>query len=184
MKPQTFTYILIGILAGLLLAGGGGYYYAVGYLKSESAKMSAHMGELEASEKRLAALSRAKRQYDQEVLPNASLIEAALPRSKSQSEVLAQLQRVAAANGLQITSIQMPSPVGLPSDVSQTVKAGSVLALPITFKIEGSYAQLQSFLRGVENLGRFTNITSLNITRPDPRRPIQYAVTLNAYIMP
>lgn len=188
LKPQTFTYILIAVLAGVLLVGGAGYYFGIRYIQTESASLRAKMGQLEATNERLAQLTRAKRQYDRDVKPNAELINAALPQSKSQSEVLAQLQRVAAQNGLSISSIQLPSPVGLPGPLSQTVKAGKagrVLALPITFKIQGTYAQLQSFLRGVENLGRFTNVTSLSVSqRPDPSRPIEYAITLNAYILP
>jgi Tfp pilus assembly protein PilO len=78
----------------------------------------------------------------------------------------------------------MPSPVGLPTSVSQTVKAGNVLALPISFQLSGSYAQLQLFTSRVENLNRFTNITNLAISRPDKNKPIVYSVSLNAYIKP
>ncbi len=184
MKPQTFTYVLIGVLAVLLVLGGVGYYFGIRYMQTESARLAASNAELEAAEARLSALARAKRTYDREVTPNATIIEAALPRQKSQSEILAQLQRIAGSNGLTISSVSFPSPVGLPSGTSQTVKSGTVLALPITLQIKGSYGQLQNFLRGVENLNRFTNVTSLNITRPDPKQPIQYAITLNAYIMP
>jgi hypothetical protein len=39
-------------------------------------------------------------------------------------------------------------------------------------------------MTGVETLNRFTNVTTLIVTRPDPAKPITYAITLNAYIKP
>jgi Tfp pilus assembly protein PilO len=97
---------------------------------------------------------------------------------------LVQLQTIASGVGLQINSISMPSPTGLPTSVSQTVKAGNVLALPISFQLSGTYAQLQMFTSRVENLNRFTNITNLAIANTDKSKPITYSISLNAYIKP
>jgi Tfp pilus assembly protein PilO len=77
----------------------------------------------------------------------------------------------------------MPPPAGLPNSVSQTVKAGDVLALPISFQITGAYAQLQAFTQKVENLNRFTNITTLGVARNNSG-PVSYTLSLNAYIKP
>jgi Tfp pilus assembly protein PilO len=78
----------------------------------------------------------------------------------------------------------MPSPVGVPTSTSQTVKSGQVLALPISFQLAGTYEQLQTFLKKVERLNRFTNVTNLGISRPDKTKPIVYSISLNAYIKP
>ena len=117
-------------------------------------------------------------------MPILPLLDEALPREKKQTEILAQLQNIASQVGLQITSVNMPSPLGLPTSVSQTIRSGSVLALPISFQLSGSYDQLQQFTSRVENLNRFTNITNLAISRPDKAKPIVYSLALNAYIKP
>jgi len=78
----------------------------------------------------------------------------------------------------------MPSPVGLPTSVSQTIKSGTVLAMPISFQLSGNYDQLQQFTAKVESLNRFTNVTNLAISRPDKTKPIVYSIALNAYIKP
>jgi Tfp pilus assembly protein PilO len=85
---------------------------------------------------------------------------------------------------LAISSVAFASALGLPNDTSQTVADGSVLALPISFQVQGSFAQLQLFLTKVENLSRYTNVTTLSISRPEKTQPIVYAMTLNVYVKP
>ena len=123
-------------------------------------------------------------QYNTIILPVLPLMEEALPMDKKQTEILAQLQNIASSAGLQITSVSMPSPTGLPSQDSQTVKAGQVLELPINFQLSGNYDQLQSFTEQVEDLNRFTDITNLTIDHPSSAEPIVYTISLVAYVQP
>lgn len=184
MKPKQFFWVLLGIFSATLLAGGGGYYLALGQLKVKSTALGTGLSEQMAADTQIENLSRLKRQYDRDIVPVLPLLDEALPREKKQTEILTQLQTVAAEEGLRIASISMPSPGGLPTSVSQTVKAGTVLALPISFQLSGSYDQLQRFTSRIENLNRFTNITNLAISRPDKAKPITYSIALNAYIKP
>lgn len=184
MKPKQFFYVILGSIAVTLLLAGGGYYLALRHLQAQSAALGGRLVDQSQAEEDIDKLTRLKRQYDREIVPILPLMEAALPRDKKQTEILAQLQTIAGQAGLQITSVSMPSPLGLPTGVSQTIKAGSVLALPISFQLSGSYAQLQTFTARVERLNRYTNITNLAITRPDKSKPIVYSVSLNAYIKP
>jgi Tfp pilus assembly protein PilO len=184
MKPKQFFLILLGVFAAVVLAGGGGYYLALKQLKTGSTELSVGLASQADAESQLESLSRLKRQYDNNIVPILPLLDEALPRDKKQTEILAQLQAIAAQSGLQIGSVSMPSPLGLPTGVSQTVKSGVVLALPINFQLTGSYDQLQTFTSKAERLNRFTNITNLAISRPDKTRPITYTIALNAYIKP
>ncbi len=184
MKPKQFFLALLGIFAVTLLLGGAGYYFALNMLKAKSAALAAGLAQQVEADTQIENLSRLKRQYDRDIVPILPLLDEALPREKKQTEILVQLQTVAAEVGLQITSVNMPSPAGLPTSVSQTIKAGNVLALPISFQLSGTYDQLQRFTARIENLNRFTNITNLGISRPDKSKPIIYAIALNAYIKP
>jgi Tfp pilus assembly protein PilO len=136
------------------------------------------------ADKQVETLDRLKHQYDRDIVPILPLLDEALPRDKKQTEILTQLQTIASQVGLSITSVNMPSPLGLPTGTSQTIRSGNVLALPISFQLSGSYDQLQQFTSRIENLNRFTNITNLAISRPDKTKPIVYSIALNAYIKP
>lgn len=184
MKPKQYFMVLLGIFGVTLVIAGVGYYFALKMLGSRSQDLAAQLAAQQSADERIENLSRLKRQYDRDIVPILPLLDQALPRDKKQTEILAQLQNIAADSGLSIASVSMPSPLGLPTSVSQTVKAGTVLALPISFQLSGSYEQLQSFTAKVENLNRFTNITNLAISRPDKSKPIVYSISLNAYIKP
>ena len=184
MKPKQFFQVLLGIFGATLVLTGGGYYLGLQQLKTRSATLAAQLAAQSAADSQIDDLSRLKRQYTRDIVPILPLLDEALPRDKKQTEILAQLQNIAADVGLQIASVSMPSPLGLPTSVSQTIKSGTVLALPISFQLSGSYDQLQAFTERVENLNRFTNITNLGISRPDKAKPIVYSIALNAYIKP
>lgn len=183
-KPKQFFFVLLGIFAGLLVAAGAGYYWGLQQLKAQSALVATGLATQASADEQLEKLSRLQRQYDKDIVPILPLLDEALPRDKKQTEILTQLQNIASQVGLQIESVNMPSPQGLPTNVSQTIKSGTVLALPISFQLSGSYDQLQQFTARVENLNRFTTITNLAIARPDKSKPIVYSIALNAYIKP
>jgi Tfp pilus assembly protein PilO len=184
MNPKRFFYVLIGTLGLVIAAGGGGYYLALGLLTKQSSTLASKLATTETASSQIDKLTSLQYQYNRDIKPILGLIEAALPRDKKQTEILAQLQNIAGQNQLYITSVSMPSPVGVPGATSQTVKAGQVLALPISFQLSGTYKQLQTFLAKVESLNRFTNVTNLAISRPDKNKPIVYSISLNAYIKP
>jgi Tfp pilus assembly protein PilO len=184
MKPKQFFLVLIGSFAVILLAGGAGYYWALQKLNSQSTELSTGLAAQTAADEQIDRLAMLRGRYNREIEPILPLLDDALPRDKKQTQILAQLQTIAAGVGLQITSVSMPSPVGLPTNVSQTVKSGTVLALPISFQLSGSYEQLQQFTAKVENLNRFTNITNLAINHTDKSKPIVYSISLSAYIKP
>jgi Tfp pilus assembly protein PilO len=184
MKPQQFFYGVLGAIGVIVLAVGGGYYMGLSQLQAQSTALATDLASQADADTQIEKLGLLKREYDRDIVPILPLLDEALPRDKKQTEILAQLQNIAANVGLSIASISMPSPVGLPTSVSQTVKAGTLLALPVSFQLSGSYDQLQEFTQQVENLNRFTNITSLAISRPDKSKPIVYSIALNAYIKP
>lgn len=184
MTPQRFSIILGSIIALMVVLGGVGYYFALNHLLAGTAQLRADLTESAQAQADLDALAVAKRTYDRDIKPIVPLVNGALPKTKQQTEILAQLQRLAAASGLTISGITLPSTTGLPTATSQTTKAGDVLALPLSFQLTGSYSQLQAFLTKAETLNRFTNVTTLAISRADPSRPITYGITLNAYIKP
>jgi len=186
MKPKQFFFVLIGIVAVIVAAGGYGYYMALTRLHSQAGQLAEKMAEEKAEEDQLESLDKLNHQYNRDVKPNLSLIQDFLPQHKLQSEILAQIERVAVSTGVTqpFQSVSMPGPTGLPSEVSQTSADGVVLALPINFVAQGSYSELQQFTAELENLNRYTNVTTLQIDHGTKSGPISYTFSLNAYIKP
>jgi Tfp pilus assembly protein PilO len=183
MRPKIFFFIVLGLMLVVAGLGGAGYYFAYKYMNTKSAEYSVKLAEQKEADQQIEQLNRLERQYERDVEPILPLIDATLPHEKKQSEVLAQVQRIAASTGLLIDGVLVPGGGGLPSGESQTVKAGKVLAMPLNFKVKGPYAKLQEFTAKLENLNRFTNITSLSVKRDAPG-VATYTFSLNAYIKP
>jgi len=186
VKPKQFFFIMLGILVLALGAGGYGYKYALAKMKTDTGGLAEKMAEEVAAQQQMEKLDKLRHDYNRDIVPILSLIDNALPRDKKQTEILAQIERIAIDTGVvqPFQSVTMPSPAGLPSDVSQTIKAGVVLALPINFTAEGTYAQLQQFTSRLETLNRYTDVTSLAI-KADVKGPTKkYVFTINAYIKP
>ncbi|MEO7617883.1 MAG: type 4a pilus biogenesis protein PilO [Candidatus Saccharibacteria bacterium] len=182
MKPQRFFWILIAILVVLSAAGGAGYYFAIKYLGEASTKLQAQYVAQNDADAKLDEVTHLKAQYSHDVVPVLTSIEAALPRTKNQTEILAQLQRLSSESGLTISSVAFPNSTG-PSATSQAVKSGLVLALPVSFQTAGTYAQLETFLSKLESLNRYTSITNLAVAKADSKK-ISFSINLNAYFKP
>ena len=182
MKPKQFFFVLLGIILAVVIAGGVGYYYADQYMQAQSLTLSTKMAEQVAADSEITQLDTLSIKYNRDVVPILGLIDDTLPRSKQQSEVLAQVQRLAESNGLHIQSVLLTAPTGLPSAVSQTIAAGAVTAMPISFSVAGKFAQLQTFTTHLENLNRFTNITTLGVKGSASSGT--YTYSLVAYIKP
>jgi Tfp pilus assembly protein PilO len=183
MTPKKYFFALLGIMVILIAAGGYGYYMAVLEINVSKAAYAKTLSDQAAAQQQLDDTATLKNQYKRDILPIVSSINDALPRTKNQTEILSQLQTIASASGLSLTNVTLPSAVGLPGNTSQTIQSGNVLALPLSFQLQGTYAQLQAFLTKVENLNRFTNVTSLAISHDD-KNNVTYSMTVNAYIKP
>ncbi len=184
MKPKQFFFVVLGGLVLLLGAGGAGCYYGFGQIGARSHELATKLAEKDVADQQITSLTTLQHEYNRDILPIMPLIDEALPRSKKQTEILAQIERIAGEAGLSLNAVSMPTPTGLPSEISQTTKAEGVLALPIIFKISGSYQQLQAMTIHLETLNRYTNITTLTIDRSATDNVPSYGYSLNAYIKP
>lgn len=183
MTPKKYFFTLLGVIVLLIAASGYGYYYAVTRINASKAELAGTLTAQETAQQQLDDMAKLHTQYSRDILPILPKINDALPRTKNQTEILAQLQSIATESGLSLTNVSLPSAVGLPGVTSQTVQMGNVLALPISFQLQGTYAQLQAFLTRVEDLSRLTNVTSLAISHAE-KNNVTYSMTVNAYIKP
>lgn len=184
LSPKRFFFVLLGLGAVMLGGIGYGYYQATLWMKDQTVKLSHISTDAEIASEHLDQLTSLKKQF-QELQPVLVKLDAALPKDKNQSTLLLQIQQLATSAGMSLPAASFQASNGLPTATSQTVKAGDVLALPISFQLSGTYDQLQTFLQSVERLGRYSNVGSLAITRADERsKNLTFAITLNVYVKP
>lgn len=182
MKPKKFFFALIGVCLVLVGVLASGYYFETNRIKTETQQLARQMATATASSEEVDQLSQLKRQFSQ-VQPVLAKLDMALPSQKNQSAVILQIQQLAASAGMQLPSASFQASNGLPSATSQTIRSGSVLALPISFQLTGTYAQLQKFLQQAEQLGRYNDVSSLSITRGSGANLV-FNIALNVYIKP
>jgi len=181
MTPKRYFYLLCGVLGLLVIGGGIGYYLLSKSPASGTAELSQRLGDQQLAEQKLADLQDLQKQY-QQLQPLIPTINNALPAQKSQSTLALQLRELAQNNGMNLDSLTF-TPSTQPGPASQTVPAGSVLAIPVTFQLNGTYAQLQQFLQGQERLSRYTSMTSLAISASE-NGGLTFAISLNAFVKP
>jgi Tfp pilus assembly protein PilO len=184
MKPKQFYFTMLGMTVVLALLIGVGYYYASQRLRDRTAVLKSKMVDIDVANDQVDTLQQLQRDYDK-LSPSIPKINAALPQTKEQSELLLQLQQLAASNGLKIQTISFSGTTAgaTPSSVSQTVKSGDALVMPVSFQLSGGFGQLQGFLQGLERFDRYTNVTTITIAR-DKAPALTYTVGLNAYLKP
>jgi Tfp pilus assembly protein PilO len=180
VTPKRFFFVLCGILCLLIVAGGIAYYYASASLASRTRTLSQRLADENLADQHISDLSDLKDQYNR-LLPLVPVIYAALPNQKDQSAIALQLHDIAAASGMNLNSLTFNAST-IPGPTSQTIPSGSVLAIPITFQLQGSYNQLQEFLQKQESLNRYTSVTSLGISGSG--NSLSFAITLNAFVKP
>ncbi len=190
MKPKQFFYLLCGLLALLIVGGGALYYVASQSLHTDTQQLSQKLADEQLASDRLLDLQSLRDRLQQlhttdKAHPNDppvyDAIIQALPATKEQTQLLVQLQSLANDSGIDLKSVTF-APSTIPGPVSQTVKAGDVLAIPVTLQLSGSYGQLQAFLTRQEHLNRYTSISSLTVAGSG--NILTYGVQLNAYLKP
>lgn len=181
MTPKRYFFLLCGALGLLVIGGGIGYYLLSQSPASGTAELSKRLGDQQLADQKLADLQDLQKQY-RSLQPLVPTINNALPNQKNQSTLALQLRELAQNNGMNLDSLTF-APSTQPGPASQTVPAGSVLAIPVTFQLSGTYAQLQQFLQGQEHLSRYTSMTSLAISTSG-NGGLTFAVSLNAFVKP
>lgn len=183
MKSKQLFFTLVGVI-GLLAAGlGTGYYYETKHIQAETKSLSIKAADATLAGEKLDQLNDLKLQFGK-LQPVLAKLDLALPKDKNQSAVVLQIQQLAANAGMKLPSASFQASNGLPSATSQTIKAsGAALALPISFQLNGSYAQLQSFLQQLEHLSRYNTVSSLAIAK-GTSGPLSFTMTVNVYIKP
>jgi Tfp pilus assembly protein PilO len=91
-----------------------------------------------------------------------------LPLSANTPDSLNQITSIASANGLTISSAELIEAPAIPTPIDASGSASIVKGIGVirnNIRISGTYAQIKSFLQGVESGVRISSIKSMRIDR-------------------
>lgn len=180
MTAKTLNYAMGGLVAFTVILAGGVFYFFNQRLSTTIEELGRREEDIEIANLEVSNLERLQKDLTrlEEIKPE---IDAALPRGKTQSQIVAQVLDIAAASGINFQTISFAATEGLPAENSQTQPSTilpSVSSVPITLETSSvSYSALKSFLRDVFAIRRNANVATLSLTR-DATSPGRVGVRL------
>lgn len=100
-----------------------------------------------------------------DVRADIARLEQYIPDGAAQPSAIRQLQLVADAAGLDITSVSFAQPIAVPGVPAPPVPDTVLASVPVTIVVEGGYFQVADFLRRVEaEMPRALLVDSITIT--------------------
>lgn len=138
----------------------------------------------EALEKKVAALSTARTEYDK-VVNRLRTVEEAVPSSPSIAENLKIVEKTAADSSVIIQSIalsEVPDELEEPSNAeSQNVDA--LTNLPVTISVIGDYASIKQFVETLQNNRRAVDIDSITFKLSQDRNKSELNAKIAMYFL-
>jgi Tfp pilus assembly protein PilN len=184
MKPKQLTYILGGVLIGLIVIGIGGFVYGQQQLSIKIQKIKKISSDIKLQTQELEHLAKLEKNY-QQIAPLDQKAQSVLPAQKQQSEVIAQITTLIKRNGMSIDGLTFEKTSGLPDEKSQTQpgEVGGILVMPVKFQATASYLQMIGLLTSFEQQERYMQVTNLDITRQEDKLLV-LNISLNVFLKP
>lgn len=202
MNSKRLYFGLVGGCALLLVATIATAYGLSGALKHQAGRLADAKAQAQALASQQTGLAGAKH----DIAKYSSLEQitrAIVPQDKDQAETVRQITKIAAASGVNLTTIAFPASnlgsstaapvtssaanslsqlvpvIGIPGVYDQEITIGNNANNPV------NYGQLDNFLQGLEHNRRTAQVSSITIT-PSATNPSQLTFTLivNNYIKP
>lgn len=184
MKAKQLYFLLLGGLAIVVLATVVGFFTGHKQLNGRVGELRKASADLVIANQELSRLDKLRAQYA-EIRPLAEKASSVLPTQKEQDQVVAQVAKIVARQGLGLAGLSFKQTDGLPDERSQSLPAeiGGILMMPVQFETSGTYRQIQSLLLSFERQQRFMRVSTLNLTRAEGGE-VTAALTLEVFFKP
>ena len=200
MTPKR-TFLLLCVTL-LLLVGGivGGTIQITGLLRTQAEQLAANRAQISSLNNQQNGIASSKRDIVQ-YSPLGEITKSIVPQDKDQAEAVRQINKIAAASGVTLTSMTFPSSTLGATKTGTTTNANNLSQVTPVPNIPGVYnlqitmsnnqnnpvtfSQLNAFLRGLENNRRTATVSSISI-QPQAQDPsdLVFSLIINTYIKP
>ena len=201
MKAKQLYFALVGTCCLAFVALVGVAFGANKVLGGQANKLSILRALNDASQQQQTSLLEDKADITRYSSLN-TIAASIVPQDKDQAEAVREIVNIAAANGIQLTSVSFPtstlgttttgSPAPSMTQLTPVSGIGGVYNLQITVTLMPGtttptvpYTSFLNFLSGLEQNRRTAEVTSVNIT-PDPKNAnnVSFTLVINEFIKP
>ncbi len=187
LTPKTAFYGLLGALGIVLLGVGFMLNWANGQLQVQAESIAEKRIESETLERQTAQAQLYKQELE-ELGELTDVVDAVLPNSKSQENIVGELIDIAAKRGLQLENISFGGSADAQNpETSQTERVdglAGVFSLVVQTQIETDYENVLQFLEDLENNRRQFEVTSLSIAPREDGVNFTATLAITTYIKP
>jgi len=159
---RTMLVGFVATLVLLVLAVAAGWYFILNMSDTVN-KYDTEIYTIRAQTDKLSELSW---RY-QRVLPKRGVVLAAVPDTKDESTFMADIEGLAAKNGLSITNSSVGNSQTKASKTGafrQTLSKGSYYELPIKYEAAGQYGSFVKFIDELSTLRRLSSVNDVAVT--------------------
>lgn len=183
-STRRFVYYMIALIALIVIAGGVLVYWLGGKFVTQTNKNKAQdktIGLLEQKKRDLAELLP---NYDAIIAPTANgrsqkdAILSAQPDNDGYKELIAMIEKMGQQSGVLIPSV---SRSGAATATTTTTQASAALPYQISVTIDGTFAQVQDFIKKTENSARVMDFVTLNIAGSTKSGLVTASATFTVY---
>jgi len=182
-KDQKFYALVGGNLLILLLIGFFAVRPVLGMLNAHTTEITRTKAEIASAETKVVELRKLKDTYAASEQTYAPIIQS-LPRTKDVAGYQTQLDDLAqlTSNNLTVVDTSASSKVGAPA--AAPAQAGGFPTIPVKAELTGTYATVLDFVQRVEQMDRFTRVTSMEVQGSDSSGALKAILELQTLYIP
>lgn len=162
MKPKQFFYILSGITAIVLIGSAFMFVRSAFGFRTQNQKIGQLLADIEVNQDKGEQLIGLRNDYEKRVKQHLDRINRILPAEKKQEEIIAEINELAERTGARISGLNFPA--GAEGGQAPSRAAGTSVLL-LNFAAEGSYAEIQGIMQGLEQLTRLSDVVGVTLSK-------------------
>lgn len=182
-STRRFVYYMIALIVLIIIAGGALIYWLAGNFVTQTNKNKAQdktIGLLEQKKRDLAEL---QPNYDKITAPGpngksqSASILSAQPENEAYKDLIAMVERMGQDSGVKIPSISKSSAAA----TTTTDPTRATIPYQISVSINGTFAQVEDFIKKTENSARVMDFVTLSIGGSTKSGPVTTSATFTVY---
>ena len=183
-STRRFVYYMIALIILIIIAGGALIYWLAGNFVTQTNKNKAQdktIGLLEQKKRDLAEL---QPNYDKITAPGpngksqSASILSAQPENEAYKDLIAMVERMGQDSGVKIPSISKSSAAATTTTTDPT---RATIPYQISVSINGTFAQVEDFIKKTENSARVMDFVTLSIGGSTKSGPVTTSATFTVY---